>query len=109
MKKIIATIIALSSLTAFAQVSTKAQPASKKDKQILCKSVDKQLEADAADAAVDLTKCLKTKMTSRLVSEGIIEVTGKVPFNSPSRNFTSKCSVSYDVLNDELIAEAACE
>lgn len=105
---IIASMAVIFSCSAFSQTIGKSTSASRNDRRILCESIEKQLELDASDEAVDLAKCLKTKMTSRLVSEGILEVKGQVAFNSPSRSYKRSCSVSYYALTEELVAEPAC-
>jgi len=102
----IVSMTALFSLSAFSK--SDSSPSLKVEKSILCTSVEKQLIEQSSDFVVDMAKCLKTKMSSRLVTEGIIEIKGKVPFNSPSRKFTSNCSVSYYALTHELVAEASC-
>lgn len=108
MKSLLIGITLLSSFSAFSQVSGEVTPATKKEKAILCKSIAKALKGSYLDIAVDSSKCLKTKMTSRLVSEGILEISGKVPFNSPERSYKIECSVSYYALNNELVAKPSC-
>lgn len=111
MKKLtIATLTALFTISAFAQTIGKVEKAAKQEKLILCKSVERQLEILHADASVDITKCTKGKIIRRLITEGIVEVRGQVPFNSPERSFVLSCSVAYDASNkDELIADPTCE
>lgn len=103
------TLSLMFSVTAFSQDLGKASPASKKDVRILCKSIEELQENEASDEAVDLEKCLKTKMLSRTVSEGIVEVKGRILFNSSDRSFKRNCEVSYYILTSQIIAEPLCQ
>lgn len=108
MKNLIVTFTLLSTTSVFAQIPGKKLPASKQEKAVLCKAIDKSLADGALDFAVDLKKCLKTKMKTRVVSEGILETSGKIPFNSPERKFDLDCEVSFYALDNKLVAEPAC-
>ena len=65
-------------------------------KYLLCSTIDRMLEVENADAAVDMEACLEN-------SEVLLEeqtknnrvVIGQVPFNSPDRSFVQTCMISY--------------
>jgi hypothetical protein len=109
---IIGTLSALFALTAFAQTYGKVKTATQEEKIILCEAVKDQLETEFADAAVDAIKCGKRSFKSRVITEGIVEVTGRVPFTSPNREYKLTCTVAYDAgkaAGENLIGEPVCK
>ncbi len=93
MKKIIATLgLVLVSCTVFA-----AESASRNERAFLCSAVDKMLDINSADTALDLKKCaFGRQIKSTLVTEGIRNVEGVLTFRSPGRPYYKlTCSVAY--------------
>ena len=93
MKKMITILsLVLVSCTAFG-----TEIANDAERAFLCTAVNKMLEENSVEAALDMEKCLKTsKLSSRLVSEGIRNIEGELTFNSPDRlNYKLNCSAAY--------------
>lgn len=85
--KIFMTIaFALATSASFAE----GRPATKSEVRKLCNGVDKMLERQSADAAVDMQKCLRTKMRALYDIEGTT-IVGTVPFNTPNNSSTQTC------------------
>ncbi|OFZ31107.1 MAG: hypothetical protein A2622_00445 [Bdellovibrionales bacterium RIFCSPHIGHO2_01_FULL_40_29] len=74
-----------------------AEVALENERSFLCTAVEKVLEINTLDAALDTKTCLtESEINSTLVTEGIRTVEGKLTFNSPERSsFTLNCSASY--------------
>lgn len=88
MKTILTVVMTFTALSAFANIE---RPSFPREKQALCKAVDKALEEEAADMAVDMKACEKAAMktTGHYVYGTIVR--GTVPFNSPNRKFKMNC------------------
>ena len=88
MKTILIVAMTFTALSAFANIERPSVPAEKK---ALCSAIDKALEEEAADMAVDIAGCVKAKMTTtgHYVYGTIVK--GNVPFRSPNRNFKMNC------------------
>ena len=88
MKTILTVVMIFSAVSAFANIERPSLP---REKQALCKAVDKALEEEAADMAVDMKGCEKVAMkTTGHYVYGTV-VSGSIPFNSPNRKFKMNC------------------
>jgi len=91
MKKFLALTMILSSVSVFASMEVDSRPF---EKTVFCNAIDKALEEDQADMAVDMKGCLKAKMRTVGMEIGGSVIRGVVPFRSPNRDFTLKCSAT---------------
>lgn len=105
-------IFALLLLTGLSAQAQQINKANKAERAYLCAGVEKLLEADHADAALDKKDCLKkAKMTSSLLSEGLLVVNGTVKIKNPSGyEMTAQCSFAHDgqVQKGKIIQEVLC-
>ncbi len=75
----------------------KIQRASQTEKQLLCTAIDKMMELETIDAAIDMASCLRSsKITSQQGHEVFRIVSGSLKFNSPNRAFTKTCTITYE-------------
>jgi hypothetical protein len=74
-----------------------AEPASKDERVLFCKTIDKGLEEEAADMALDMKACLaNASIASNAISDGKREIKGKLGFRAPGRPaFTLSCAATY--------------
>ena len=88
MKIVLTVVMTFFALSAFANIERPSLPGEKKE---LCHAIDKALEEEQADMAVDIEGCGKAKMTTlgHYVYGTIVQ--GTVPFRSPNRNFKMHC------------------
>ncbi len=93
-KVVFGAVLALSAVSSSAFSFEKAK---RSERTLLCTAIDQLMEEQSVDAAIDLRACLtNTNITSKLVTEGIRLVSGKLKFNSPSRHsYTVECEVAY--------------
>lgn len=89
MRILVTTLVLVSSISAFANIRRDANPGEVK---ALCLAIDKQLEVEQADMAVDMKRCLRTRMASTGHYIHGTVISGAVPFNDPNRSFTMNCS-----------------
>ncbi len=95
MKKITTIVgLLLLSTTVFAGPKQKASQA---ERMFLCQAVNAVLEEGSVDAALAEGACSSlAKISSKLVTEGVRQVTGKLRFNSPSKKgYYLTCSAAY--------------
>jgi hypothetical protein len=88
MKTILTVVMTFITLSAFANIERPSLPFEKK---ALCKAIDKALEEEQADMAVDIQGCEKSKITTLGHYVYGTVVRGSVPFNSPNRKFKMAC------------------
>jgi hypothetical protein len=88
MKMLLTVAMTFTSLSAFANIE---RPSLAGEKQQLCIAIDKALEEEAADMAVDTEGCMKAKMTTLGHYVYGTVVKGVIPFRSPNRDFKMKC------------------
>lgn len=76
-----------------------ADPASNAERILFCKTIEADLEKEAADMALDRKACLtNTSMVSNAVDGGIRKLEGTLKFNSPARlGFGMKCTATYKI------------
>ncbi len=104
MKFVMIAVLALASLTSFADVAQKATKAQVKQ---FCKVIDQELERNESDFATDIKKCERRKnfmIISELVAsptglKTVIEIVGSVPFNSPNRSYDLSCKGIFEGRN----------
>jgi hypothetical protein len=93
MKLAIAAAVLTSSFSAFA----KGEKASNAEQTLLCQAVSQLGEITYADMALDEASCQSNEnVVSKLVTEGVRVVSGKLKFRAPSRpEFELTCTVAY--------------
>lgn len=103
----LATILILHAPAAF------AEPASKDERALLCKAIEKATEEEAADSAVDDKACLANgAIQSTALADGKREIKGKIGFRAPGRPpFTMNCAATYapPITKKSVVALGACE
>jgi hypothetical protein len=72
-------------------------PANLNQRKLLCSSIERMLESESVDAAIDMEECLDH--TFIMVEEKNVNrekvIFGRISFNSPNRSFTQTCQISY--------------
>lgn len=90
-KAAIATMLVIYAPAAF------ADGASKEERALLCKTIDKGLADEAADMALDRKACLASgAVESNALPGGKREIKGRLAFRAPARpTFTLTCTATY--------------
>jgi len=96
MEKIFQMIAAFAAVFLYAPAAF-ADPASKDERALFCKTIDKGLEEEAADMALDDKACLANgAVQSNTRPEGKREIKGRLGFRAPGRPpFTLNCAATY--------------
>ena len=94
MKRMIASFVLVVSITAIASLQREASP---KEIASMCAAIDRALEEEAADMALDSALCLKTKMFVTGMELGGTEISGRIPFRFPNRPASKQnCSAKFN-------------
>lgn len=92
MKSLLTLTLALTST--FALASEPTQVATAAQKKILCTAIEKKLEDENADAAVNMTRCKAEKvMISEKINRSQTLIVGRITFNTPNGTTRQTCSV----------------